>query len=219
MESKASSIFICDFHNCEKIFNTKYSMMRHINTHKKKKNYKWKECDKQFSFKQNLVEHEFIHSGELPYLWGVNGCQLRFRQRGKLSLHRQSHNNYQKKEYRTHSAVNGEDASKPENQPSMPHPVACAHVPAMNIVLNAVNNNGMSLNQFALKLNQIESQVKRYVIVGQAMPNGVYQINSNIVTPQSLFKSIPYAYSVPRPNVLPKLSVVLMGNKLNCLLN
>jgi len=104
MESKP--IFICDFNNCEKIFTTKYSLHRHSLTHNVKKAHVCKQCDKKFTIKQNLIEHEFVHTGELPYACNIDGCAERFRQRGKLSLHRQSHKSYQKKSYKSHVKIN-----------------------------------------------------------------------------------------------------------------
>lgn len=46
-----------------------------------------------------MKEHECIHTNSRPYVCGVNGCQMRFRQRGKLSLHRRKHKGYKMKEY------------------------------------------------------------------------------------------------------------------------
>lgn len=103
---RSKPIFICDFFNCERIFTTKYSLSRHMQTHRKKKDFKCKECDKTFSIKQNLIEHEFVHTGQLPYLCNFEGCTERFRQRGKLALHRQTHKNYNKKAYRSHNLIN-----------------------------------------------------------------------------------------------------------------
>ncbi len=51
----------------------------------------------------------YTHTGECPYVCGVNGCQLRFKQNGKLSLHRRTHPEYALKHY--HLSV-------PRSQPS-----------------------------------------------------------------------------------------------------
>ena len=48
---------------------------------------------------QYLKEHEFKHTKELPYICGVSGCTLRFRQAGRLSLHRKTHPEYMSKKY------------------------------------------------------------------------------------------------------------------------
>ena len=41
-----------------------------------------------------------VHTKAKPFVCGINGCQETFRQRGKLCLHRMTHKEYKKKEYR-----------------------------------------------------------------------------------------------------------------------
>lgn len=90
-------VFICE--KCDKMFTTKFSLNRHQFIHSNVKKYVCKYCPKKFALKQYLKEHECIHTNDKPYVCGVNGCQQKFRQRGKLSLHRRKHKGYKMKEY------------------------------------------------------------------------------------------------------------------------
>lgn len=90
-------IFACQ--KCDKKFTTKFSLNRHQFIHSQVKRFTCKFCPKKFALKQYLKEHECIHTNSRPYVCGVNGCQMRFRQRGKLSLHRRKHKGYKMKEY------------------------------------------------------------------------------------------------------------------------
>ena len=87
---------------CEKIFVSKASLKRHfLLLHEKKKDYVCMTCGKAFSLRQYLKEHEYIHTKEKPLICNVDGCKKRFRQTGKLSLHRRKHSNYKFKKYRS----------------------------------------------------------------------------------------------------------------------
>jgi len=46
-----------------------------------------------------LKEHVYIHTKDKPYTCGIGGCNKRFRQAGKLSLHRRTHKEYSLKSY------------------------------------------------------------------------------------------------------------------------
>lgn len=92
-----NEIFECD--KWDKKFTTKFSLTRHQFIHSNVKKFTWKYCPKKFALKQYLKEHEWIHTDDRPFVWGVGGCQMRFRQRGKLSLHRRKHKGYKMKEY------------------------------------------------------------------------------------------------------------------------
>ena len=69
-------------------------MNRHTLIHSPNKNYKYQYCDKEFTLKQYLKEHTFTHTKAKPYVYGVNDCIKRFKQTGKLSLHRRTHKEY-----------------------------------------------------------------------------------------------------------------------------
>jgi uncharacterized Zn-finger protein len=67
--------------------------------HENAKKYICSYCSKTFSLPQYLREHNFTHTKELPYVCGVSGCTMRFRQAGKLCLHRRTHPEYQCHKY------------------------------------------------------------------------------------------------------------------------
>lgn len=217
-------IFICEFNNCEKIFTTKYSLLRHTLTHSKKKAFKCKECDKKFSIKQNLVEHEFVHTGELPYVWNFNGCTERFRQRGKLSLHRQSHKSYQKKSYRSHVNIN--EGENKVREPSVQSGEQVNNIQTQNCLLqNCITrpacgcNNMYLMNSLNSKMNQFSCSNTNIIRLNQSMPNGSYQVIRTSFAPINIQRR-PQDLGIGSNGVLPKLSVVLMpNNQLGCRMN
>jgi uncharacterized Zn-finger protein len=86
--------------DCGKRFTTRFSLKRHYYIHKQEKKFECHLCNKQFVLPQYLKEHQYIHINDDPFICGVNGCNESFKQRGKLSLHRRTHNEFQKKSYR-----------------------------------------------------------------------------------------------------------------------
>ena len=91
--------FVCSFPGCGRLFKTKFSMKRHSFVHNEDKKYVCKYCGKRFALPQYLREHAYTHTKDKPYVCGVSGCRERFRQAGKLSLHRRTHPEYQLKQY------------------------------------------------------------------------------------------------------------------------
>lgn len=92
--------FECEFPDCGKRFTTRFSLKRHYYIHSKKKTFTCEFCPKSFALPQYLREHQFTHTNQQPFLCGVDGCTESFRQRGKLSLHRRTHETFKKKDYR-----------------------------------------------------------------------------------------------------------------------
>ena len=91
----------CDFPGCFKVLNSNFSLRRHVQLmHEQGKRFACRYCGKAFSLKQYLLEHEYMHTNELPFLCGVDGCPERFRQRGKLCLHRRTHEGYETRRYK-----------------------------------------------------------------------------------------------------------------------
>ena len=226
LEMDKKSIFICDFKNWEKIFTTKYSLMRHSLTHWKNKIYKWKQWDKAFSFKQNLIEHEFIHSGELPYLCGVNGWNERFRQRGKLSLHRQSHQTYHKKEYRSHILINEGEMKQRDQLTQVGEMRVNSNIQTNSSSRNcfqgqvpATTPNRFFINSVCQKFTPMPCANSNVLNFGQGMPNRSYQIiRANVPPINIIARSLQMQY--PDDKQLPKLSLVMMPfNQLGCQFN
>lgn len=219
-------IFICEFKKCEKIFTTKYSLIRHAQTHMKKKNFKCKQCSKTFNIKQNLIEHEFVHTGEQPYVWNIDGCTQRFRQRGKLSLHRQSHTNYQKKAYRSHTSINDGDLNKrvqmgqqnvSSNWVSTNSIQTIPTQPTIRNLTAANTNLYVMANQMG-KMNQL-GWGQPLVSLSQRLPSVNYQFTQATV-PQIRFIGSQLSQGNPSANLLPKLNLVMlpyqnMGGKFN----
>ena len=91
--------FQCPSEGCGRVFSAKFLLNRHMVIHSEVKKYKCEYCQKSFSLPQYWKEHVYIHTKELPYECGVAGCTMRFRQAGKLSLHRRTHPEYTLKKY------------------------------------------------------------------------------------------------------------------------
>lgn len=92
-------IYECSYVTCRRLFKTKYSMKRHELTHKSSKHHICEHCGKKFILQHNLKEHVYTHTKEKPYVCQINGCNKRYRQAGKLSLHRRTHKEYYLKHY------------------------------------------------------------------------------------------------------------------------
>ena len=87
--------FVCAEPGCGKALKSRFSLRRHHNLiHKRIRKYKCTYCEKAFTLRQYLREHENTHSREKPFVCGIDGCQERFRQRGRLCVHRKTHANY-----------------------------------------------------------------------------------------------------------------------------
>ncbi len=100
--AEPEAFFACPYDGCGRLFRTKFSMKRHTLVHNADKNYECKYCHKKFALPQYLREHTYTHTRDRPYVCGVAGCQKRFRQAGKLSLHRRTHKEYVLKQYASH---------------------------------------------------------------------------------------------------------------------
>lgn len=91
--------FVCPWPGCGRLFRAQFSLNRHMVIHTDAKKYTCHICQRSFSLPQYLREHEYTHTKELPYVCGIAGCTMRFRQAGKLSLHRRTHAEYMPKKY------------------------------------------------------------------------------------------------------------------------
>ena len=188
-----------------------------MSVHMKKKSYKWKQCDNHFSFKQNLIEHEFIHTGELPYICGVDGCQMRFRQRGKLSIHRQQHSNYKKKSYTSHSEINdgvGPIAVKGPNQT-----LNSQNMVWMAPTLRMPPLNCQPLNDISRKLSCFNASVATPVLINQSLHGYGQVVTQQPQKVSSYYNTQLYTSANNSVSRLPKLSLILLPtNKMDLVL-
>ena len=96
------TIYPCAYPECGKLFKSRFALKRHSLVHSKEKLHTCECCGKHFALPQYLREHMNTHTKDTPYVCGVGGCEKRFRQAGKLSLHRRTHAEYQLKHYNYH---------------------------------------------------------------------------------------------------------------------
>ncbi|MBO9481875.1 C2H2-type zinc finger protein [Salinisphaera sp. G21_0] len=74
---------------CEKRFDRKKNLARHIRVHNGEKPYKCKVCKKNFSRGSNLKVHARTHNGQRPYK--CDNCDKRFLHRSDLKKHIRIH--------------------------------------------------------------------------------------------------------------------------------
>ena len=92
MSSKPKKEYTCDYGTCTCKYRTKYSLKRHYLSHMGVKQHQCPYCTKRFALTQYLQEHIYIHTGEKPFVCKHPGCGKKFRQAGKLSIHKKQHN-------------------------------------------------------------------------------------------------------------------------------
>ena len=112
MSSKPCKEFLCDFGSCTNKYKTKYSLKRHYLSHMGVRQHKCPFCEKRFSLAQYLQEHMFIHTGEKPFTCKFPGCGKKFRQAGKLSIHKKQHSLINIPESASQGSTNMCDASE-----------------------------------------------------------------------------------------------------------
>lgn len=98
-EEDGVKFFVCSYEGCGRRFRAQFSLNRHLIIHSGARKFVCYFCGKAFSLPQYLREHQYRHTKEQPYVCGVGGCTRRFRQAGKLSLHRKTHPEYVTKRY------------------------------------------------------------------------------------------------------------------------
>ncbi|MGO0306066.1 C2H2-type zinc finger protein [Endozoicomonas acroporae] len=74
---------------CEKRFNRKMNLLKHIRIHKGLKPYKCQLCKRSFTQSSNLKMHIRTHNGVRPYK--CDNCDKRFAQRSDLKKHTRIH--------------------------------------------------------------------------------------------------------------------------------
>ena len=83
----------CNFTGCQKHYTTKFSLKRHLFSHRQVKPFACRVCQQRFTLRQYLREHFNVHTGKKPFCCKVPGCNKAFRQAGKLSVHKKVHRN------------------------------------------------------------------------------------------------------------------------------
>lgn len=86
-----SKPFVCRKPNCNKEYTTRFSLRRHLVTHMKERKFGCTKCPRRFALAQYLKEHSLIHEQQKPFVCDFPGCNISFRQAGKLSLHRKTY--------------------------------------------------------------------------------------------------------------------------------
>lgn len=84
------NVYCCMYKNCEKEYQTKYNLLRHINVnHLKKKIGECRICGRVFIDYDNLKEHSNIHKNIKPY--SCSQCDKSFRNKCMLTRHLRDH--------------------------------------------------------------------------------------------------------------------------------
>ena len=83
--------FICTYPGCNIELSNKYCLQRHETRHKEQKDWECEYCGKMFTLPQYLKDHINVHTGDKPYECKFAGCNAKFRQASKLSMHKRIH--------------------------------------------------------------------------------------------------------------------------------
>ncbi|CAG9324462.1 unnamed protein product [Blepharisma stoltei] len=84
-----ATTYKCYYIWCDKSFNSKYNLKRHINAlHLGIKRFECNMCGKKLVSKQNLSEHLYTHTGAKPFKCNFPGCEKVYRQSSQLSYHK-----------------------------------------------------------------------------------------------------------------------------------
>ena len=74
---------------CNRLYELKSSLNRHMRVHQDIDKYRCKICNKQFSDTRTLTGHLLIHTGEKPY--ECSFCKFKFRSKSTLNKHENRH--------------------------------------------------------------------------------------------------------------------------------
>lgn len=180
-----SDKFICTHEGCHKEYSTKFALRRHYITHSGVKPFSCKICSKAFSLEQYLTEHMNVHTKAKPFVCGINGCTETFRQRGKLCLHRMTHKEYQKKEYRVF-ARRPKTVKRPAKRPTQcpstgpnspvqtSKPTPPALTSAMQEPQPVMSANDYCWCELDVQRLAMEMQTRQHMVAGQQMASMIY---------------------------------------------
>ncbi|CAG9333672.1 unnamed protein product [Blepharisma stoltei] len=111
----------CYYTWCDKSFNSKYNLKRHINAlHLGIKRFECSLCGKKLVSKQNLTEHLFTHTGVKPFECKVPGCGKVYRQSSQLSYHKsRAHASLKNKDGKSNPVFKLEDEKSASSLPGI----------------------------------------------------------------------------------------------------
>lgn len=81
----------CPSPGCGKVLANKTSYDRHMVIHEGDKKFYCHYCGKRFILKPYLKNHLDVHTGRKGFECKHPGCGMKFRQAGKLSIHKRLH--------------------------------------------------------------------------------------------------------------------------------
>ena len=90
-------ILHCNYPDCLKKFNNRWSLKRHMKAHTGEKIFQCSTCKKKFVQKCSLTRHEQTHSDETPFLCTHPNCGIRFKLKEYLLTHLKTHKKKPKK--------------------------------------------------------------------------------------------------------------------------
>lgn len=84
------TLYCCMAPGCDKAYNTRFNLKRHVAGHHiTVRRFSCEICKRQFSSNQNLREHQYVHSRTKSFQ--CSACGQSFRQASQLSLHTRFH--------------------------------------------------------------------------------------------------------------------------------
>nr|CCA23577.1 conserved hypothetical protein [Albugo laibachii Nc14] len=86
-----TNTFQCPYPRCNKCFQLKGNLKRHLNIHFRTQKFPCRYCGKEFLRKADTDAHERVHTGEKPYACRHENCSKRFARQSDLKSHERTH--------------------------------------------------------------------------------------------------------------------------------